>query len=160
LLFTRKLLFIAAACWLGTVGLAPSSLAETSAEGHNARLEWDQFAHDYPIHVAIDYVVALQVQEGATFVAAVQEAEAQAARAALVRQRNVVAVTNGPSSGSSYQALANCEQGGRNHPYFGYFSIMDGSAGGKSWDQQVAMVQAIKARAGAGAWDGCARYVP
>lgn len=51
-----------------------------------------------------------------------------------------------------WHAVSICEQGGQNNPFFGYFSIMDGSAGGKSWDEQVQMANAIIARAGDGAW--------
>jgi hypothetical protein len=109
------------------------------------------------------FVTSVQIQEvavwiGSDYVRAVQAQEAEQARQEALRAAVRPPVASQPSG--SYQALANCEQGGRNHPFFGYFSIMDGSAGGKSWDEQVAMVQAIKARAGAGAWDGCARYVP
>jgi hypothetical protein len=84
------------------VGLGASALAETSPEGYNARLEWDQFAHDYPIWVAIDYVVALQIQEGADYVSAIQEAEAKAAREALVRQRNTIDI--GTALGPVYRS--------------------------------------------------------
>jgi hypothetical protein len=52
-----------------------------------------------------------------------------------------------------WQAVSICEQGGRNDSYFGYFSLMDGSAGGgKSWATQVQMANAIIARAGDHAW--------
>jgi hypothetical protein len=52
-----------------------------------------------------------------------------------------------------WKAVAICEQGGRNDPFFGYFSLMDGSAGGgKSWATQVQMANAIIARAGDHAW--------
>jgi len=51
-----------------------------------------------------------------------------------------------------WRAISVCEQGGRNDPYFGYFSIMDGSAGGLPWATQVAMAQRIIDRAGDHAW--------
>ncbi len=54
----------------------------------------------------------------------------------------------GPHSDAWWTGVAQCEQGGRNDPYFGYFSFMDGSAGGKSWAEQVAMGNALLARAG------------
>jgi hypothetical protein len=41
-----------------------------------------------------------------------------------------------------------CEQGGRNDPYFGYFSFMDGSQGGRPWADQVAAGNDLLARAG------------
>lgn len=59
---------------------------------------------------------------------------------------------NGAHSDAWWHGVAICEQGGRNDPYFGYFSIMDGSAGGLPWDTQVAMANNIIARAGDGAW--------
>ncbi len=54
----------------------------------------------------------------------------------------------GPHSDLWWQGVARCEQGGINHPFFGFFSIMDGSAGGLPWGTQVAMANAILARAG------------
>jgi hypothetical protein len=51
-----------------------------------------------------------------------------------------------------WHAISVCEQGGRNDPFFGYFSIMDGSAGGLPWATQVAMAQGIINRAGDHAW--------
>lgn len=52
-----------------------------------------------------------------------------------------------------WHAISICEQGGRNDNFFGYFSLMDGSAGGgKSWATQVAMAQRIIDRAGDHAW--------
>lgn len=46
-----------------------------------------------------------------------------------------------------WRGVAQCEQGGRNDPWFGYFSIMDGSAGGLDWSTQVAMANAILSNA-------------
>lgn len=51
-----------------------------------------------------------------------------------------------------WQGVARCEQGGRNDPFFGYFSIMDGSAGGLDWSTQVGMANRIIARHGDYAW--------
>lgn len=51
-----------------------------------------------------------------------------------------------------WHGVSICEQGGRNDPFFGYFSIMDGSAGGLPWATQVQMANAIIARYGDGAW--------
>jgi hypothetical protein len=52
-----------------------------------------------------------------------------------------------------WYGISICEQGGRNDSYFGYFSLMDGSAGGgKSWATQVQMANGIIARAGDHAW--------
>jgi hypothetical protein len=58
----------------------------------------------------------------------------------------------GAHSDAWWQGVSICEQGGRNDPFFGYFSIMDGSAGGLPWGVQVAMANNIIARAGDGAW--------
>lgn len=44
----------------------------------------------------------------------------------------------GPHSDQWWRGVAQCEQSGRNDPYFGYFSWMDGSAAGMTWEQQVA----------------------
>lgn len=65
--------------------------------------------------------------------------------------------SHGPHSDAWWHGVATCEQGGRNDPYFGYFSYMDGSAGGKTWAEQVAMGNATIARYGedmnnGGAW--------
>jgi hypothetical protein len=63
-----------------------------------------------------------------------------------------VVVSHGAHSDTWWQGVSVCEQGGRNDGYFGYFSIMDGSAGGKDWSTQVGMANAIISRAGEGAW--------
>jgi hypothetical protein len=47
-----------------------------------------------------------------------------------------------------WHGVAICEQGGRNDPYFGYFSFMDGSQGGRSWADQVAAGNALLASVG------------
>lgn len=64
-----------------------------------------------------------------------------------------------PSSGHSdawWVGVAICEQGRNgepyNDPFFGYFSIMDGSAGGRPWAEQVQMANGIISRYGDGAW--------
>lgn len=112
---------------------------------------------------AADYVQSVIYQEEL----AREEAERQAAAAAAeaARQQSVQPVrpstpedsaSNGrPAGGHSdawWRGVANCEQGGRNDPYFGYFSYMDGSAGGLSWDQQVAKGNATIAQYGESAW--------
>lgn len=74
-----------------------------------------------------------------------EAAKVAAARALPVPARNGCC---GPHSDAWWHGVAICEQGGRNDPYFGYFSFMDGSAGGKTWDEQVAMGNALLARAG------------
>jgi hypothetical protein len=63
-----------------------------------------------------------------------------------------IATTGGPHSDAWWHGVSVCEQGGRDDPFFGYFSIMDGSAGGLSWAQQVGMANGIVSRYGDGAW--------
>jgi hypothetical protein len=58
----------------------------------------------------------------------------------------------GSHSDAWWHGVSICEQGGRNHPYFGFFSVMDGSAGGLSWEQQIVIVNGIISRYGDGAW--------
>ena len=82
---------------------------------------------------------------------AAQEAERVAAEIAA-RPKPVPVSSPGAHSDAWWRAVAVCEQGGRNHPFFGYFSIMDGSAGGLDWATQVGMANGIIARAGDRAW--------
>lgn len=62
------------------------------------------------------------------------------------------AASSGPHSDAWWHGVSVCEQGGRNDAYFGYFSIMDGSAGGLDWSTQVAMANGIISRYGDSAW--------
>lgn len=79
-------------------------------------------------------------------------AAAEAARVAATRPSPTPPVpspgTRGPHSDAWWWGVAICEQGGRNDPYYGYFSWMDGSAAGMTWDQQVAKSNDLLARAG------------
>lgn len=78
-------------------------------------------------------------------------AEAEAARIAAAKLIHIGTpslVNAGPHSDAWWGGVAQCEQGGRNDPYFGYFSWMDGSAAGLTWDQQVAKSNDLLARAG------------
>lgn len=100
------------------------------------------------------YLEAVHQDELQRFYEAVQ-AEAQRKADELARQRQAAAPTIrvgnccGPHTDAWWWGVAICEQGGRNDPYFGYFSFMDGSAGGgKSWEEQVAMGNALLARVG------------
>ena len=79
------------------------------------------------------------------------------------REREAAARAPAPTSNSSdrhagghsdawWHGVAICEQGGANDSYFGYFSYMDGSAGGKSWADQVAMGNRTIATFGDHAW--------
>jgi hypothetical protein len=80
------------------------------------------------------------------------DAAAAAARMAQARPTPGPPATSGGASGPHSDAwwwgVAVCEQGGRNDPYFGYFSWMDGSAAGMTWDQQVAKSNDLLRRAG------------
>lgn len=74
---------------------------------------------------------------------------------ALRKQRQRPKTYSNPHTGHSdawWRGVSVCEQGGRNDSFFGYFSIMDGSAGGLDWATQVNMANAIIARAGDHAW--------
>jgi hypothetical protein len=108
--------------------------------------------------VDYDAEAAVQVEVDAYLNA--MEAERTAMAAELARQEALRTTYYAPSSpargGTSagphtdawWAGVAQCEQGGRNDPYFGYFSFMDGSSGGKTWEEQVAMGNALLERAG------------
>lgn len=95
------------------------------------------------------YVAAVDQANLDTYLAAVKAAEV---KPASVAQSRTSVTNNGAHSDAWWQGVSVCEQGGRNDSFFGYFSIMDGSAGGLDWSTQVAMANAIIARAGDGAW--------
>lgn len=80
-----------------------------------------------------------------------QEAE-QAAMEAARRAATPASGRPGAHSDAWWHAIARCEQGGRNDPYYGFFSIIDGSVGGQPWDVQVARANGIIAEYGDGAW--------
>lgn len=104
------------------------------------------------------YVTALQADEVGRYVVAVAAAEeaARVAAAEAAARASAPTASSGstartPAGGHSdawWQGVAICEQGGRNDPYFGYFSFMDGSQGGRPWDEQVAAGNALLAAAG------------
>lgn len=84
---------------------------------------------------------------------AADQAAAQAAQqAAAAKQQQAQQVSYSapapsmaPAGNSGWQAVAICEEGGRNDPTYGYFGIMPGnwppgeSPANMSWDQQVAL---------------------
>jgi len=84
----------------------------------------------------------------AIYLAAVHDAEVAAAAAARPPSTPSYTSTGGGHSDAWWSGVAMCEQGGRNDPYFGYFSFMDGSQGGKPWAEQVAAGNALLASAG------------
>lgn len=47
-----------------------------------------------------------------------------------------------------WMGVAQCEQGGRNDPFFGYFSFMNGSQGGRPWADQVLAGNLLLTRVG------------
>lgn len=141
----------------------PAEASVSVAQGASSDFDLAGVEQAYLADIAVKEEQARQAQEAAD--AAQREADARAAEEAA-RQRNTPQVQVptqgccGPHSNAWWQGVAMCEQGGRNDPYFGYFSFMDGSAGGKSWDEQVAMGNALLARAGReiGPWaESCVR---
>lgn len=127
-----------------------------------AQVPWADLVRDqnearwYQHWAAVDYWNSVAAWGEA--VAANQKAEAEraaAAKAAAAKKATVPAPSSnghGAHTDAWWRGVSICEQGGRNDPYFGYFSIMDGSAGGLDWDTQVRMANAIIARAGERAW--------
>ena len=99
------------------------------------------------------YLKARYEEELAAFYVSVQaDLQRQADAAAVARRQVTSAPTmrisngSGPHSDAWWWGVAICEQGGRNDPYFGFFSWMDGSAGGLSWEEQVAKSNALLSR--------------
>ncbi len=105
------------------------------------------------------YLAGIQRAEDEAQEAAEQAAQELAREKAPDRHESAVSPSpapvissSGPHSDAWWHGVAICEQGGRNDPFFGYFSIMDGSAGGLDWGTQVGMANQIIARAGDRAW--------
>jgi len=96
------------------------------------------------------YLVTIDQEHLAAYLTAV-EASKVVSQVQTTQVRSVP-TNNGAHSDAWWQGVSVCEQSGVNSPYYGYFSIMDGSAAGLSWDQQVAMANQIIARSGDGAW--------
>lgn len=104
------------------------------------------------------FVTAVEADRVGTYLVAVADAEraeaervetervAAAAAAARVPVAAAAPSTGGGHSDAWWHGVAVCEQGGRNDPYFGYFSFMDGSQGGRPWADQVAAGNALLAR--------------
>jgi len=133
------------------------STAQTSA-AHSKHVEQAQYeGSDIPaVQVA---VVEAEMRDLFKYFAAVDQANLAAyldavkqAQTAQVTQARSYPSNNGAHSDAWWQAVSVCEQGGRNDPFFGYFSIMNGSAGGLDWATQVAMANSIIASYGDGAW--------
>lgn len=75
------------------------------------------------------------------------------ARASSINSSNPIPQTSSAGhSDAFWHGVTICEQGGRDDARYGYFSIMDGSAAGKSWADQEAIANGIIARAGDRAW--------
>lgn len=84
---------------------------------------------------------------------------AQTAAQAAIRVPNPVTPPGGHTD-LWWSGVSTCEQGGQNHPYFGYFSFMDGSQGGRPWAEQVAAGNALLIAVGheIGPWaESCVR---
>lgn len=86
-----------------------------------------------------DYLAAVAQAELATFLASIPPP------APIQPQYQAPAPRSGRHSDAWWMGVAQCEQGGRNDPYFGYFSFMDGSQGGRPWADQVAAGNALLA---------------
>jgi hypothetical protein len=89
------------------------------------------------------YLAAIEAQEAA------QKASESVSRPPVTAPQ---ATSTGPHSDAWWHGVSICEQGGRNDPYYGFFSIMDGSVGGQPWDVQVARANGIVASYGDSAW--------
>lgn len=85
-----------------------------------------------------EYLAALEAQRLAEEYARTHRTSSRAP--ALISSKS-----SGPHSDAWWWGVAICEQGGRNDPYFGYFSWMDGSAAGMTWEDQVAKSNALLA---------------
>lgn len=85
-----------------------------------------------------------------------QAAAAERARVAETRPAPSPPASSGRDSGAHsdafWRGVSSCEQSGRDDPRYGYLSIMDGSAAGRPWADQVAIANGIIARAGDSAW--------
>jgi hypothetical protein len=96
------------------------------------------------------YLAEVERQRVEAEQAAAAAAAAEANRVAQSRSDAAPPVirtgTGSPHSDAWWWGVAVCEQGGRNDAYFGYFSWMDGSAAGLTWDQQVAKSNALLSR--------------
>ncbi len=96
-------------------------------------------AQSQAVHAYWSVVAAVDASEGAE-----RTREAQMVPVApLAPQR-----ATGGHSDAWWRGVAVCEQGGRNDPYYGYLSFMDGSMGGQPWSVQVAAGNALLASVG------------
>lgn len=140
------------------------SLCALTACGANAAAE----THTHPPHRAPTVSAGTSPDPGlavagmAVYVATVHYLEAQQVAAYLEAAAYLASLTPPPIAASStpsspstarsgghsdawWTGVAQCEQGGRNDPFFGYFSFMDGSQGGQPWAEQVAAGNAVLA---------------
>lgn len=81
----------------------------------------------------------------------------EAAVEALRASQAVPAAVPAPTASSAHSdawwhGVSICEQSGLDNPTYGYFSIMDGSAAGKSWADQETIANGIISRYGDSAW--------
>lgn len=97
----------------------------------------------------VSYIVwSEQRDQVVAYIMAITAQEEAARAAASVPVAPTTARSSNGHSDAWWMGVAQCEQGGRNDPYFGYFSFMDGSQGGKPWAEQVAAGNALLASAG------------
>jgi hypothetical protein len=156
---------------LVAVGVIVTACGDTGGESASIKVPphaqaveaaYSPVAHIGEAEAAVRYVEGVQREEVGKYIAgliAEEQAQAEAARIAAeqeaARQASMSAPAQPSGSRSSgghsdawWMGVAICEQGGRNDPYFGYFSFMDGSQGGKPWAEQVAAGNALLARVG------------
>lgn len=141
----RRVSVCAAISVVVMVGHVPSSQAERKLNVVPAEFELEHILVSVGEQVH-DYIVWIEEQERlvAEYVASVVEQQRQAAAAAAVAaaavarvQSVVVSAGAGYPSEAFWHKVAVCEEGGQNHPYFGYFGKIDGAWAGLSWDEQV-----------------------
>ena len=157
MLFVRKILVVlTVGLTVATFSSPNTSVSDISRESHHeASLSvpsvWPVLLTEQDTEIA--NTAYMETEMARLTLEAEQAAEAahqaEVARLAAIQPNR----TNGPHSDAWWRAVAICEQGGRNDPYYGYFSVMDGSTGGgQSWEQQLVIVNGIIARHGDRAW--------
>ena len=123
------------------------SVAAAIEPGPSPMVDLEAVAAEHDLVVWVAAVEAARV-EAERVEAERVEAERLAAARRIPSAPSIVTQPGGGHSDAWWYGVAICEQGGRNDQYYGFFSFMDGSSGGKTWDEQVAMGNALLARAG------------
>jgi hypothetical protein len=147
------MLVVSAVCCAATVGLEHSSQADVDPMVEAGKMMTEVADYVHSVEAGIAYVQAEQAHEFEGWLAGelvkyVQSVTKPVTPVNNTARTNPVVTNSGPHSDAWWHGVAVCEQGGRNDAYFGYFSFMDGSQGGKPWDQQVAAGNALLRSAG------------